>query len=171
MTQNRYAQAFDSWNKAMDGQKTRKTAVTRKAPLKVQTELWDEVRVLTPNWVKLMNWPSTRISRPAAIHTTPRVSTSLSNWKKAPTNKPYSGHPGVADLREQGAIGNRQGIKIGIIKASVDRDRIVNAWQIRNAGGVCPHRRCCQHQQNNGKHNNSTQCHRGTLYLCGRNDR
>jgi hypothetical protein len=46
MTQNRYAQAFDFWNKAMDGQKTRKTAVTRKAPLKVQTELSDEVRVL-----------------------------------------------------------------------------------------------------------------------------
>jgi hypothetical protein len=30
----------------MDGQKTRKSEVARKAPVKVQTELWPNVRVL-----------------------------------------------------------------------------------------------------------------------------
>jgi hypothetical protein len=30
----------------MDGQKTRKSEAARKAPLKVQNELWDSVRVL-----------------------------------------------------------------------------------------------------------------------------
>jgi hypothetical protein len=30
----------------MDGQKTRKTEVARKAPIRVQAELWDNVRVL-----------------------------------------------------------------------------------------------------------------------------
>ena len=30
----------------MDGQKTRKTAVPRKAPVKVQAELWPDVQVL-----------------------------------------------------------------------------------------------------------------------------
>ena len=30
----------------MDGQKTRKTEVARKAPVRVQTGLWDNVRVL-----------------------------------------------------------------------------------------------------------------------------
>jgi hypothetical protein len=30
----------------MDGQKTRKTEVARKAPIKVQSGLWDNVRVL-----------------------------------------------------------------------------------------------------------------------------
>ena len=30
----------------MDGQKTRKPEVARKAPMKVQSELWDNVRVL-----------------------------------------------------------------------------------------------------------------------------
>jgi hypothetical protein len=46
MTQNKDAQRFEYWDKTMDEQKTRKTDVARKAPVRVQTELWPNVRVL-----------------------------------------------------------------------------------------------------------------------------
>ena len=69
----------------MDGQKTRKSDVARKAPVKVQTELWPDVQVLDSELGDIAELGIDENSRLAAIHTTPRASTSLSRWKKTST--------------------------------------------------------------------------------------
>ena len=46
MVQNRHAQVIDYWDKKMEGPKTPKAPDESKAPEKLQTELWNNVRVL-----------------------------------------------------------------------------------------------------------------------------
>ena len=103
MGQNKYTQVIDCWDKTMNVQKPRKETAARKAPVQVEIDLRNNMQVVDSE----TNNANDLAIDETATRITPLVRTSLFSCKKTLTKKNNSGHPGVADLQEEGAIGDR----------------------------------------------------------------